>query len=95
MKNSKIIFFSGSAFLFLWIIGGFNPFLSWEHRLFKIIVVSIIGFIAWSFKNSKKTNKQTTGLVIVLLLAATAAYAEPYASDLLFGHHQHHFYCGK
>lgn len=95
MKNSKAFFLTGSALLFLWIIGGFNPYLGWEQRLFKIVVVGIIAIIALAFKSSKKTNKQTTGLIIVLLLAATAAYAEPYASDLIFGHHHHHFFCGK
>ncbi len=95
MKNSKAFFLTGSALLFLWIIGGFNPYLSWEQRLFKIVIVGIIALIAWTFKKSNKTNKQTAGLIIVLFLAASVAYAEPYASELLFGHHHHHFFCFK
>ncbi len=95
MKNSKAFFLTSATILFLWIIGGFNPYISWEQRLFKIVIVAIIAFIAWTFKKSNKTSRQTTGLVIVLLLAATAAYAEPFASDLIFGHHHHHFFCGK
>jgi len=95
MKNSKTFFLAGATILFLWIIGGLNPYISWEQRLFKKVIVGIVALIAWAFKNSNKTKRQTTGLVIVLLLAATAAYAEPFASDLIFGHHHHHFFCGK
>lgn len=95
MKNSKAFFLTGAALLFLWIIGGFNPYLSWEHRLFKIAIVGIFALLAWALKNSSKQNRKRSGLVVVLLLAAGVAYAEPYASDLLFGHHHHHFFCWK
>lgn len=95
MKNSKAFFFTGSTLLFFWIIGGFNGYISWEARLFKIALVTILGFIAWKLKNSKNTKYKKSALVIILLLATATAYAEPYATDLLFGHHHHHFFCGK
>lgn len=95
MKNSKRFFFAGSILLFFWIIGGFNPYISWEQRLFKIGVVGVLALIAWALKNTDKKTLRKGALVITLLLAAGTAYAEPYASDLLFGHHHHHFFCGK
>ncbi|MBO6522348.1 MAG: hypothetical protein JJ971_00855 [Balneolaceae bacterium] len=95
MKNSNPFFLTGASLLFLWIIGGFNPYLSWEQRLFKIAIVGILAFIAWTLKNSEKQTRRKTGLIVVLLLAAGVAYAEPYASDLIFGHHHHHFFCMK
>jgi len=95
MKNSKAFFFTVSVFLFFWIIGGFSPYISWEARLFKILLVGILGFVAWKLKNSKNTKYKKSALVIVLLIATATAYAEPYASDLLFGYHHHHFFCSK
>jgi hypothetical protein len=95
MKQSQRFFLIGAALLFFWIIGGFNPYLSWEHRLLKIVMVTLFAGIAWIIKNSEKVNRRQVGLIIVLLLAAGAAYAEPYASDLIFGYHHHHFFCFK
>ena len=95
MTNSKAFFFTGSALLFFCIIGGFSGHISWEARLFKIVLVTILGFVAWKLKNSKNTKYKKSALVIILLLATATAYAEPYATDLLFGHHHHHFFCGK
>jgi len=95
MKNSKTFFFTGSALLFFWIIGGFSPYISWEARLFKIVLIMILGIVAWKLKNSKNTKYKKGTLVIMLLLATATAYAEPYASNALFGHHHHHFFCGK
>lgn len=95
MKNSKLFFLTGASLFFFWIIGGFNPYISWEQRLFKIGIVGIFAFVAWVLKSSKKQNQRKTALIVVLLLAAGAAYAEPYASHMIFGHHHHHFFCGK
>lgn len=91
MKNSKAFFLTGASILFLWIIGGFNPYLSWEQRLLKIVIVGVFAFIAWTLKNSKKKGQRTTGLIVVLLLATGVAFAEPYASHLFFDHHHHTF----
>ena len=91
MKNSKAFFLVGAAILFLWIIGGFNPWISWEQRLLKIVIVGILTWVAWILKNSKKKGRRTTGLIVVLLIATGAAFAEPYASHLLFDHHHHTF----
>ena len=95
MKNSKLFFLFGSALFFFWIIGGFAHYISWEQRLFKIALVAGLAGIAWMLKNSKKQNLRKGALIIVLLLAAGTAYAEPFASDFLFGHHHHHFFCSK
>lgn len=95
MKNSKAFFFTGSALLFFWIIGGFSGYISWEARLLKIVLVAVLGFIAWKLKNSENTKYKKSALIIVLLLAAATAYAEPYVSHAVFGHHHHHFFCGK
>lgn len=95
MKNSQHFFLVGASLFFFWIIGGFNPYLSWELRLFKIVVVGTFATIAWILKNSKKHQQRKVGLLVVLLLAAGVAFAEPFASDFIFGHHHHHFFCGK
>ncbi|MBO6794776.1 MAG: hypothetical protein JJ895_12765 [Balneolaceae bacterium] len=95
MKTSQRFFLIGTALFFFGIIGGFSPYLSWEHRLFKIAIVGTFATIAWILKNSKKQSRRKTGLVVILLLAAAVAYAEPFASDFIFGHHHHHFFCGK
>lgn len=95
MKNSKAFFLAGAAILFFWVIGGFSPWISWESRLVKIVLVALLAGIAWWMKNSKKATVRKSALVVTLLLALGTAYAEPYASHLMFGHHHHHFFCGK
>lgn len=95
MKNSKLFFLVGSALMFFWIIGGFSTWISWEQRLFKIVVVGGLVWIAWILKNSKKEKLRKGALVITLMLAAGTVYAEPFASHMIFDHHHHHIFCSK
>ena len=89
MKSSHRFFLIGAALLFFWILGGFNPHLSWESRLIKIAIVGIFASIAWILKNSSKKSRRKTGLVILLLAAGATAYAEPYINHWLS--HPSHF----
>ncbi|NER84714.1 MAG: hypothetical protein F6K42_35400 [Leptolyngbya sp. SIO1D8] len=89
MKSSHRFFLIGTSLFFFWILGGFNPYLSWEQRLIKIAIVGIFATIAWILKNSSKQNRRKTGLVILLLAAGATTYAEPYINHWLT--HPHHF----
>ncbi|MEO1021604.1 MAG: hypothetical protein AAFW89_03600 [Bacteroidota bacterium] len=78
MKSSQRFFLIGAAFFFFWILGGFSPYINWEHRLVKIAIVGVFATLAWILKNSSKKSRRKTGLLVLLLAAGVTAYAEPY-----------------
>lgn len=92
MKNSQTLFMFGAAVLFFWLIDGFSWHLSWESRLVKLGLVSLVIGVAYWLKNSKSTRLKKGALVITLLLATGVVYAEPYISHALSGHHHHYHY---
>jgi chromate transport protein ChrA len=83
MKSSHRFFLIGASLFFFWILGGFNPYLSWEQRLIKIAIVGIFATVAWLLKNSSKKNRRKTGLIVLLIAASATVYAEPYINHWL------------
>lgn len=93
VSNSFLLFLA--AIIFFALIGGFSQHIGWEAWLFKLALVAGLTALTFKLKKSDKPWLQKGALIIVLLLATGIAWAEPYATDLIFGHHYHHHFCFK
>ncbi|MTI89206.1 MAG: hypothetical protein FH748_14720 [Balneolaceae bacterium] len=91
ISNNFLLFLA--ALIFFGFIGGYSFHIGWGARFFKLALVLGLIALAYQLRKSDHTKIRKGALIIVLLLATGVAWAEPYASDLIFGHHHHHSFC--